>query len=549
MREVSEFIHTLTDSDVYVVKLDENPVLDVRDSYFGTVWEQVDGVCAELAAIPELHHGFNALGVSQGGLFLRALQQSCSSVRIHNLVTLGSPHMGVQSIPTCSPTNIFCRTAVRFLLRLGFWDAWVQKRFVQAQYYREETAYDKYLENNIFLPYVNNELPHNRSSMFSSRLQKLNKLVLVGFGDDRLIEPRSSSLFGWVNETTGELVPMREQPLYKSNALGLRTLDESGKVDELIFPGNHLHLSKSDFAKLILTYFRRNSDDTVDSKDRPNSYKHVKRAPWASKKLHDSKAAQQLKEFAQKKQKAENAPSEAAPITTVEELDDLTNPFVNVSRKLRTTAASAFVTVFSHFFYEINDVYHSLLELFSLIPQIIGIVYLSVLFTNREMDTLMQFAGQVGNEMFNYILKITIREPRQHGFGMGYGMPSSHSQFMGYFFAYMCTWCIIYRREQLKSLVTIAKMNLWALLCTCVCASRYLLGFHTAKQVAVGFFAGAIVGTVWCIIVSILRVFDVLYLLLEWKLLQMFSFKDTIPWSVNTHHRLWLDSRSPNKDD
>lgn len=37
--------------------------------------QQLDIACAQLAEIPELREGFNAFGVSQGGILMRALVQ------------------------------------------------------------------------------------------------------------------------------------------------------------------------------------------------------------------------------------------------------------------------------------------------------------------------------------------------------------------------------------------------------------------------------------------------------------------------------------------
>jgi palmitoyl-protein thioesterase len=49
-------------------------------------------VCEMIANDPALQNGFNAIGFSQGGQFLRAVAQRCPTPRMRNLITVGSQH-------------------------------------------------------------------------------------------------------------------------------------------------------------------------------------------------------------------------------------------------------------------------------------------------------------------------------------------------------------------------------------------------------------------------------------------------------------------------
>ncbi len=51
-------------------------------------------VCEMIANDPALQNGYNAIGFSQGGQFLRAVAQRCPSPRMRNLITVGSQHQG-----------------------------------------------------------------------------------------------------------------------------------------------------------------------------------------------------------------------------------------------------------------------------------------------------------------------------------------------------------------------------------------------------------------------------------------------------------------------
>jgi hypothetical protein len=55
--------------------------------------DQVNATCAALAADPLLSGGYDAVGFSQGGLFMRAVAERCGQEpKMRRLVTMGSPH-------------------------------------------------------------------------------------------------------------------------------------------------------------------------------------------------------------------------------------------------------------------------------------------------------------------------------------------------------------------------------------------------------------------------------------------------------------------------
>lgn len=80
------------------------------------------------------------------------------------------------------------------------------------------------------------------------------------------------------------------------------------------------------------------------------------------------------------------------------------------------------------------------LALVTLAPPFLIVAYVSILLVRRELTILLGFVGQLGCEIVNLVLKRTLRQGRPTDFlGTGYGMPSSHSQFAGYFIAFW-TW-------------------------------------------------------------------------------------------------------------
>jgi palmitoyl-protein thioesterase len=110
------------------------PADDAHNSFLGRVNEQLARVCAEqLEGDAALQGGFNGVGLSQGGQFLRVLAQRCG-VRVRTLVTLGAQHGGVASMPGCGAASggALCATVTR-LLAAGAYSDVVQANVVQAQ--------------------------------------------------------------------------------------------------------------------------------------------------------------------------------------------------------------------------------------------------------------------------------------------------------------------------------------------------------------------------------------------------------------------------------
>jgi palmitoyl-protein thioesterase len=99
-----QFLQSQLGADVYIksVRIGDTSGEDKLKSLSTHPFKQVDQVCREIRNDERLKDGFNAIGLSQGGLFLRALVQICPHPKIRNLITLASPHQGVYSYPQCS---------------------------------------------------------------------------------------------------------------------------------------------------------------------------------------------------------------------------------------------------------------------------------------------------------------------------------------------------------------------------------------------------------------------------------------------------------------
>ena len=155
--------------------------------------------------------------------------------------------MGVSDLPGCKPTDFLCRAA-RTAARAGVYSVWAQNNLIQAQYFRDHARYPTYLEVNTFLVDLNNESPDAKNQTYVDNLSALDALVLVIFEKDKTVVPKESSWFGSWNITNPDeddepdMLTMKQQPLYKEDWIGLKSLDEAGKIFLESCPGEHMQL-------------------------------------------------------------------------------------------------------------------------------------------------------------------------------------------------------------------------------------------------------------------------------------------------------------------
>jgi len=251
---------------VHSVYIDQDANADKRAGVYGNVNEQLIIVAEQLASIPELSKGFDAISFSQGGQFMRAYVERNNTPPVHNLITFGSQHMGISDLPLCSDFDMLCQIA-RHAAKAGVYSKWAQENLIQAQYFRDPTQLTSYMSSGSFLADINNEVldPSTRKDAYAEKFASLQHLILVLFAEDETMVPKESAWFGsealqeqdmrykldrfpeqerlgsHVAERT--IVPMRLQPLYTEDWVGLRTLDERGAVVLVTCPGKHMHLT------------------------------------------------------------------------------------------------------------------------------------------------------------------------------------------------------------------------------------------------------------------------------------------------------------------
>ncbi|KAI5955897.1 hypothetical protein KGF54_001399 [Candida jiufengensis] len=163
------------------IYIEEDPSSDQQKSLFGDANKEIEIVCKQLQNIPQLTttttQGIDAIGFSQGGVLLRGLIERCSGIKINNLITFGSPHMGVMEIKLCNDNDWFCKRRNE-ILKKQIWFDNVQKNIIPAQYFRDPYELDNYLKYSYFLADINNERD-DKNKTYTKNFSSINKLVLI----------------------------------------------------------------------------------------------------------------------------------------------------------------------------------------------------------------------------------------------------------------------------------------------------------------------------------------------------------------------------------
>lgn len=234
-------------SFIHSVRLGDSPETDRQAGFFGNLNTQITQVCQTLSSIPELREErVDMVGFSQGGLFLRALIQRCPQIQPRRLITFGSPHGGVARIPECD-SGFWC-SWMRSLASRGVYSWYIRDHVVQAQYFKDPLRLEEYLQHCVFLPDVNCEL--SSCPEYRQRILELESLVMVRFSNDTMIYPALSSWFGFLDE------PLQNTTMYREDWLGLRELDDKGRLVSIEMEGEHMQISSDTLREIVNRYLK-----------------------------------------------------------------------------------------------------------------------------------------------------------------------------------------------------------------------------------------------------------------------------------------------------
>uniref|UniRef100_A0A182MNI9 palmitoyl-CoA hydrolase n=1 Tax=Anopheles culicifacies TaxID=139723 RepID=A0A182MNI9_9DIPT len=208
-------------------------------------WHQVLEAQTNLKVICDLHsdEGINMIGYSQGGLLGRAVLQTYPDHCVKTFISLNDfLHLIFPSLVAKTAYQLFY--------------TYVGQHTSVANYWNDPHHQELFEEFSIFLPYVNNRILSVNSTQFRDTLMRLDRLVLIGGPDDGVITPWESSHFSFYNKTY-DVIPLHESEIYTEDLIGLKTLEESGRLHIIVRENIHhyqWHRTNDVIDSVILPY-------------------------------------------------------------------------------------------------------------------------------------------------------------------------------------------------------------------------------------------------------------------------------------------------------
>merc|ERR1711976_1046284 len=96
-----------------------------------------------------------------------------------------------------------------------------------------------------------------KNQTYKENLAALDNLVLIQFTEDTIVDPKQSEAFGWFSaDDNTVMVPVQNTPLYTEDWIGLKTLDQQGKLHFMSVKGDHLQLDKDSLDEIINKYLK-----------------------------------------------------------------------------------------------------------------------------------------------------------------------------------------------------------------------------------------------------------------------------------------------------
>lgn len=241
---------------VYVKSLEigSNELTDMENSYLMNVNDQVKLACQKISDDVSLSNGYNAIGFSQGGQFLRAVAQRCPNPPMKNLISFGGQHQGVYGFPRCPGASTRFCDYLRKALNFGAYTDFIQNHLAQAEYWHDPLNEEEYRQKSVFLAEINNE--NIKNITYKTNLKKLNNLVLVKFANDTMVEPKESEWFAYYEPGQDKnILKLQDSKLYTEDWLGLKEMDKNKKLHLLEVIGDHLQIDLDWLKKNIIDVF------------------------------------------------------------------------------------------------------------------------------------------------------------------------------------------------------------------------------------------------------------------------------------------------------
>ena len=228
-----------------------------QDSVLMNLEKQSIEACNKIKSHPDFQNKFNIFGVSQGTLIGRYIIQKCNDMKgkVQNYVSFMGPQMGIGYIP-----KLTCGKYCDYLNKIvsAFEDndpQYLIDNLAPASYWKYRYHYDRFLKNNVYLKDLNNE-GEVKNEEYKKRILNLNQILLIKGKQDTVIAPKESSWFEFYDKKGQKIVPLKNSEFYIKDFIGIRKLNEEGRLKFALFYGEHCEYNLKEFIKYIATFLK-----------------------------------------------------------------------------------------------------------------------------------------------------------------------------------------------------------------------------------------------------------------------------------------------------
>lgn len=131
----------------------------------------------------------------------------------------------------------------------------MQGKLVPAQYFRDPNDLAPYLEHSNFLADINNER-ETKNETYKDNMKTLESFAMYLFTNDTTVVPKETAWFAEVDTRDENITKLQDRKIYKEDWLGLKALDEAGKLHFDTIDGEHMDFDDELFEDVAEKYFK-----------------------------------------------------------------------------------------------------------------------------------------------------------------------------------------------------------------------------------------------------------------------------------------------------